>query len=387
MSQSKNQRWVSLFIALLGLFFCLAALGQSDEERTRQQLKKLQLDIQRVSKEISSEKARKNTLQDQLKDAELKLGTLQGKIQENEKSLIKAREQLADLKIQRGELEAARDRQRGSISQELKSAYQMGRQGQVKILLNQEQPDTVTRTMAYHRYFLAARSEHIATYRKTLEQIAALEPKISALSVSLEETGRTLEKQRKRLGAAQKNRQLAVANLAASIQSKGGKLKQMESDRKELERLLEAIEIAVVNLQVPDNYKAFKSAKGKMPWPVAGRKPSNRYGKYRNEGKMRWQGVSIPAREGTSVTAIHHGRVVYADWFRGSGLLLIIDHGEGYMSLYAHNQTLLKEVGEWVTADTPVSTVGSSGGQDSAALYFEIRHQGNPTNPARWCRG
>ena len=161
----------------------------------------------------------------------------------------------------------------------------------------------------------------------------------------------------------------------------------MEGDRKELERLLEAIEVAVVNLSLPDNYGAFKLAKGKMPWPVAGKKPKNLYGKSRNEGKMRWQGVSIPAKEGTPVSAIHHGRVVYADWFRGSGLLLIIDHGDGYMSLYAHNQTLLREVGEWVTAGTQVSTVGSSGGQNSAALYFEVRHDGKPANPGSWCRG
>ena len=102
---------------------------------------------------------------------------------------------------------------------------------------------------------------------------------------------------------------------------------------------------------------------------------------------MRWQGVNIPAAEGTTVRAIHHGRVVYSDWLRGSGLLLIIDHGDGYMSLYAHNQSLLREVGEWVTAGTPIATVGSSGGQERSALYFEIRHQGKPTDPARWCKG
>ena len=102
---------------------------------------------------------------------------------------------------------------------------------------------------------------------------------------------------------------------------------------------------------------------------------------------MRWQGVNIPAKEGTTVRSIHHGRVVYADWLRGSGLLLIIDHGDGYMSLYAHNQSLLRDVGEWVSAGTPVATVGDSGGQAKAALYFEIRYQGKPTDPARWCRG
>nr|WP_241263348.1 peptidoglycan DD-metalloendopeptidase family protein [Parahaliea mediterranea] len=102
---------------------------------------------------------------------------------------------------------------------------------------------------------------------------------------------------------------------------------------------------------------------------------------------MRWQGVNIPAEPGSTVRAIHHGRVVYADWFRGSGLLLIVDHGDGYMSLYAHNQSLLREVGEWVQAGTPVGTVGDSGGLERPALYFEIRHQGKPVDPAGWCRG
>jgi septal ring factor EnvC (AmiA/AmiB activator) len=101
---------------------------------------------------------------------------------------------------------------------------------------------------------------------------------------------------------------------------------------------------------------------------------------------MRWQGITIPAEEGTTVKAIHHGRVVYADWLRGSGLLLIIDHGEGYMSLYAHNESLLREVGEWVSVGAPISTVGNSGGEEKSALYFEVRHAGKPVNPSKWCQ-
>lgn len=368
---------------------CLPNIGltQSEEEQARKQLKQLQQDMQRISREIYSEKARKDTLQGQLRESEINLGALQRDIRKNERDQKAAQKRLAKLKTERGELEKARDKQQDSIARELKSAYQMGRQGQVKVLLNQEEPDTVARIMAYYRYFLQARSVQIESYRQTLAQIAALEPQIESLSRQLENTGLALQKQRANLSKAQRNRELAVANLAASIQIKGGKLQQMEGDRKELERLLEAIEVAVVNLSLPDNYGAFKLAKGKMPWPVAGKKPKNLYGKSRNEGKMRWQGVSIPAKEGTPVSAIHHGRVVYADWFRGSGLLLIIDHGDGYMSLYAHNQTLLREVGEWVTAGTQVSTVGSSGGQNSAALYFEVRHDGKPANPGSWCRG
>jgi murein hydrolase activator len=176
-----------------------------------------------------------------------------------------------------------------------------------------------------------------------------------------------------------------VAKLNESIAGKGAELKKLERDQQELQELLDAIEEAVVNLRVPDNYQPFKSAKGKMPWPVPGR-ASHRFGNSRNEGKMRWQGVRIPGKAGTPVKSIHHGRVVYADWLRGMGLLIIVDHGDGYMSLYAHNETLLKDVGEWVTAETPISTVGDTGGLDRPALYFEIRHKGKPTNPAGWCR-
>jgi septal ring factor EnvC (AmiA/AmiB activator) len=261
----------------------------------------------------------------------------------------------------------------------------MGQQGQIKVLLNQESPDTVARMMAYYRYFFAARNELLNEYREILVELQATEQRIAIALESLGQQQATLAEQQQRLEQAQKNRQLAVAALNESIAGKGAELKQLEQDRKELQDLLDAIEEAVVNLQVPDNYQPFSSARGNMPWPVPGR-ASHRFGNSRNEGKMRWQGVRIPGKAGTPVRAIHHGRVVYADWLRGLGLLIIIDHGDDYMSLYAHNETLLKDVGEWVTAETPISTVGDTGGLDRPALYFEIRHKGKPTNPARWCR-
>ena len=196
--------------------------------------------------------------------------------------------------------------------------------------------------------------------------------------------GETLLQQQGELTAAQASRKLALEELSASISTSSAQLKEKEENRKQLEDLLRAIEEAVVNLETPDNYASFQSAKGEMPWPIDG-KHSNQFGRSRNEGKMRWQGITIPAEEGTTVQAIHHGRVVYADWLRGSGLLLIIDHGDGYMSLYAHNESLLREVGEWVTVGSPISTVGNTGGEDQAALYFEIRHNGKPTDPNGWC--
>jgi len=351
------------------------SLAQSDEEKTRVQLQQLQSDIKRINREISS-----------ARQAEVQLGKLKRGMADNRRAMAASTEELSALQKQYAELELARNQQQARISLELKTAWQMGQQGQVKVLLSQESPHTVARTMGYYRYFFAARNELLGQYRETLRQLEELKQRMADTLAQLQAQRHSLEKQQANMVKAQANRELAVANLSASISSKGEQLKQKEQDRRELESLVRAIEEAVVNLQVPDNYQAFKGARGKMPWPVKG-KPSNHFGRSRNEGKMRWQGINIAAREGATVRAIHHGRVVYSDWLRGSGLLLIIDHGDGYMSLYAHNQSLLREVGEWVSAGTPISTVGSSGGQDRAGLYFEIRHQGKPTNPAKWCKG
>ena len=380
----------ALAVALLGLGLAIAGPvgGQSEqasEQETRARLERLQRDIKEINAEISRDNKRKSKLQEQLRQAEVELGELQRDITANQRAVAASEAELDGLQAQREELEEARNAQQARIALELKTAWQMGQQGQVKVLLNQEDPHTVARAMAYYQYFFRARNELVGQYRETLEDLRVLEERIAGTLDQLAAQQAELEQQQAQLVTAQAAREATVASLSTSIESKAEKLKQLEQDRKELEKLLEAIARAVADLEVPEHYQPFKAARGKMPWPLAAKRVNN-FGRARNEGKMRWQGVTIPAREGSKVNAIHHGRVVYADWLRGSGLLLIIDHGDGYMSLYAHNQSLLREVGEWVKAGTPISTVGNSGGQEQAALYFEIRHQGKPVNPASWCR-
>lgn len=376
--------WQLLLALCLAGVSCLS-LAQSDEEKTRAQLQKLEEDIKSIAAEIAEASSRHDELQQQLRQAEVELGTLQRQISENQQTLASSAEELVALQEQHAELEQARDKQQARIAQELKTAWQMGRQGEIKIVLNQENPHTVARSLAYYRYFFEARNALLEQYRQTLRELEELQQRIDTTQAELTARQATLQQQQQELTAAQDNRKLALEQLSTSISSNSSVLKQKELDRKELEDLLRAIEEAVVELELPENYASFHSAKSQMPWPVAGA-PSNQFDRPRNEGKMRWQGVTIPAAEGTTVKAIHHGRVVYADWLRGSGLLLIIDHGDGYMSLYAHNESLLREVGEWVTVGTPISTVGNTGGEEKAALYFEIRHNGKPTNPANWCK-
>lgn len=372
----------ALLLALSGPL----AHAQTEEEETRAKLEQLQGQIEQLNSELSSAKTRREELLGQLREAEVALGRLQTQIAETRSAIADTENRLAALEQRQAELEARRRAQQARIASELETAWKMGRQEQLKVLFNQEDPHTVARAMAYYRYFFDARNELIEEFRATLGELAEVREGIEDNRARLGARREELEQQHAELDAGRREREQAAASLAESIAAKGDELAQLEKDREELEQLLETIQRAVIDMQLPDNYQSFADARGAMPWPVAG-EPSNRFGRARNTGGMRWQGVNIPAEAGTTVHAIHHGRVVYADWFRGSGLLLIIDHGDGYMSLYAHNQSLLREVGEWVQAGTPVGTVGASGGLDRPALYFEVRHKGKPVDPGDWCRG
>jgi septal ring factor EnvC (AmiA/AmiB activator) len=186
------------------------------------------------------------------------------------------------------------------------------------------------------------------------------------------------------LSITREKREIALAFVKQTMQSKEDELKKLVADRAGLESILEKIKEELRDLPSLQDAAPFGKQQGKMLFPVAG-KIINMYGSSRNKGKLRWQGVFISAAEGEPIHAIHHGRVVFSDWLRGFGLLLIINHGDGYMSLYGHNQSLYRQAGDWVATNEIISTAGVSGGQEQAGLYFEIRKSGKPTNPTSWC--
>ncbi|MEQ8802636.1 murein hydrolase activator EnvC family protein [Haliea sp.] len=385
MPRSRATAGLIWILVCLGLLATGGAGAQTEEEQARAELEQLQRQIELVSKELASARTRLSDEQEQLRAAELRLGQLQREISANLAAIAATEAELATLRAREEELALARDRQQVRIGTELRAAWQMGQQGSLKVLLSQESPHTVARAMAYYRYFFHARNKLVAEYRSTLEQLAAVRARGEAAAAELSAQQATLQAQRQEVLASRQQREQLIATLAASISSQGEQLQQLQRDRQELEELLAAIEQAVVELQLPEDYQPFASTRGTLAWPVDGRR-RNSFGASRGAGGMRWHGINLAADEGTAVRAIHHGRVVYADWLRGSGLLLILDHGDGYMSLYAHNQSLLKEVGEWVAPGTSISTVGNSGGLDRAGLYFEIRKDGKPVDPVAWMR-
>ena len=287
-----------------------------------------------------------------------------------------------------GEQQTLRQRQsqqKALIAEQIRSAYTLGQERQIKMLLNQEDPQSLSRLITYYDYFNAARSQQLDSYRETLTALNALIPEISAQTEALSATERQLAQQRQQLEVQQQRRQRSVAKLDQELKQQQSSIGSLDKQRKSLESILSAIEREITDIAIPSSYRPFKQMRGAMPWPVAGKR-LNRYGAPRQGSAVRWQGVQIAGEEGSPVRTIHNGRVVYADWLRGAGLLIIVDHGNDYMSLYAHNQSLLRQEGDWVRGGEAIATLGNSGGQRRSGLYFEIRHKGRPTDPARWCR-
>lgn len=369
-------------LLLCGLMLCGTATLADDNAAKLNQLKK---EMAELSAMLQQFKSNKSEVEQSLRRSEVDIGELQKQIRALEKSLNSQQQELDALEKKRTELEGASRDQQGMIEQHIVAAYKLGKQSKIKLLLNQEHPEKVSRALTYYDYFNRARSDQMDAYLEVISELNTIEPTITAKATELRSSKHELDSRYKTLLSSKKEREQNLAKINAAIRNKDQNLRQLTTDRERLEKLLDTVEHAITQLNVPGEYRPFASLKGKLPWPIAG-KPANRFGARRNDSGLRWQGVSIPAREGSEIKAIHHGRVVFADWFRGSGLLVIIDHGDGYMSLYAHNQSLLSQQGDWVNAGEPIATAGNSGGQDHAGLYFEIRHNGRPSDPANWCR-
>jgi septal ring factor EnvC (AmiA/AmiB activator) len=364
----------------------VAAQDPAEAERTRARLEQLEKDIAQITRQQRERQEQKNALQAELRKSEVALGQLMQEQQASRNAIAGNRAEISDLLEEQRKLQAAAQRQQAAVSEEIRNAWKSGGNDQLRLLLSEDDPQLLARMLAYYRYLLAARSELLDEYRDTLDSLITLEDTLRSRESQLQTQLAALAEQQRALESTRRKRQRVLGEIESAIKSDSAELAAREQDREQLEALLAEIDAALAQLIPVEDVEPFSAARGAMRWPVEGR-ITDSFGRPRNQGKMRWQGVRLKAEAGSVVTAIHHGRVVYADWLRGSGLLLVIDHGEGYMSLYAHNESLLREVGDWVSAGSPISTVGDSGGQSEPGLYFEIRKNGKPTDPKGWCRG
>jgi len=406
-------------LALVFLTLLLTPAIADEKADAQKQLDAARADVAELKQLLEKLQQEKSGVQQALKKTESEMGQLEKQVKGLQQDLKKSEDEIQRLDGEKKKLEGARLEQQRLIGIQARAAYQSGRQEYVKLLLNQQNPEKFSRTLTYYDYLSEARMEQLATFNETLRQLANVEIDIANQQNQLLEQKSALDGRREQLASVRKERQLALAKLNKEFSARDQKLKAREQEQANLARVLKTIEETLAR-QAREAEAArqqallaereqprsgtntnnsgplvsagasfggpFAKARGQLPWPVNGRLVA-RYGTPRGgDARTKWDGVLIGAAAGSQVHAVHGGRVVFADWLRGAGLLVILDHGNGYLSLYGHNQSLLKDAGDVVKAGEAIATVGTSGGQDTPALYFAIRQQGRPIDPAQWCR-
>ncbi|HMB74358.1 MAG TPA: peptidoglycan DD-metalloendopeptidase family protein [Gammaproteobacteria bacterium] len=272
--------------------------------------------------------------------------------------------------------------ERDALSRQVLLSYMTGREELLKLLLNQESPTALGRMVTYYDYFNRFRSDRIESVRGELERLATVLREARRSELRLAELTAAHAAQLSELEAARGQRNSALASIENELTDSGRTLDSLRADEQRLADLV--LELGDILAAFPaGGEEPFANLKGRLAWPAPGSIEGN-YGALRNGGPLRWNGVLLGAEPGTPVRAVFHGRVAFSDWLPGLGLLLILDHGDGYLSLYGHNEVLLREPGEWVAPGDVLAQVGSAGGR--SGLYFELRHDGEPINPNDWMR-
>ena len=381
-AESALVRLLSAASVMLVATVAAFAFDDRSPEEVEARLDELRQEIGNIQQQLDRNLGERDQRLEDLADAERRVSSARRSIRTTATTLAQTRDAIDELEQRRDALESQAGEHAQSLARQLAVAYRHGSGSRLKMLLNQDDPRRLSRQLAYHGYLSRARLEAMERLNESLEALAR--------------TGRDLDHQHRQqrqlldrqenelaeLEQAQSEREAALVQLESRIRDDRERIADLEEDAAELSRLLE--ELATALHDVPPDFEVapFADLRGELPVPVEG--PVVRSFGDRRGGDMQWSGWLIRAEAGTPVRAIAHGRIAYADWLRGYGLLLIIDHGDGFMSLYAHNESLLRDVGDWVNPGETVATVGNSGGASEPGIYFELRREGRPLDPVGW---
>ncbi len=373
-----------ILVGYLALALCIGPVygAAPSPESTQAELRQVRGRIDSIRKAINDDVQRRDAVTVQLKDTELGIQTAQQKLTATRAERQATEKRLRELRAERAATERQVDEEREALAGELKVAYLNGRDERLKLLLNQQDPAMLGRMLAYYGYFGQARAERISAIRDHVAHLELLAERIADEATRLDSIEAARAADVERLAQARNRRSQTLAGLQSQIKSRGDELARLERDAKTLERLVEQLRRAMEDFPVLAE-QPFARVKGKLPWPAKG-KLIARFGQLRAGGPLKWQGLLIDTERGGQVRAPFHGRVVYADWLPGMGLLLVLDHGSGYMSLYGHNEQLFKDVGDRVAPGDVMAAAGDSGGNANAGLYMEIRKGGQPQDPLLW---
>lgn len=372
-----------LLFALSASFAATAQDNSGELAKVKEsELEEVRMRIDELKKSMDDSAKERDRLTLELQDLEVKIAEQRTRIKaiEREQQHTEAKKQKLDADL--GEREGQLDAESMQLATQVRAAYMSGGQEKIKLLLNQRDPATLGRLMAYYRYLNDYRAQNIAAVTLKIRELDRLRSEIAAEEARLAELARKRYARLGELNAVQESRQNVLASLRQKLLDEGQEVERLAAQEKDLTRLIAELTSILSDYPITSE-QPFTTHRGKLTWPVAGNLLHD-FGQPRVGGAVKWNGVVLGADRGREVRAVYHGRVAFADWLSGMGLLLIVDHGEGYMTLYGYNETILKNAGDWVAPGDVIATVGDSGGQSDAALYFELRQGAKPINPRRW---
>ncbi|KKO49744.1 metallopeptidase [Arsukibacterium sp. MJ3] len=371
-----------LWLLLLCCALTIApAFGLQETQQVQQQQ-----ELQQVQQQIK-------TTERQLKRQQQQLNKSAKQLQQSDRALAKAsalllntEQQLADLK-QRGQqllnreqqLKTELQQQQDLLAAQLKSAYSLGQHDYTRLLLNQQDTGKLERLLTYYQYFNRARVKQLAEINNTVLELEQVMQELAGQQQQLQSTLFEQQQQQQQLLSVKTEQQQAVKQLQTVLKEQGNQLNYLRQNESSLQNTIDQLRALAERSR---ELLGLVANKGKLRWPLNGPLLQG-FGENR-QGGMRSRGILIQGREGNPVQAIADGRVIYADWLKGYGWVIVLDHGEGFMSLYGHNQNILKQPGEQIIAGETIASVGISGGQANAGLYFEIREKGDAVNPLPW---
>ena len=371
-------------LLLLGLA-ATATAQNSDGELTKvkeQELEDVRERISELKQSMDAAAEERDRLTGELQKLDMAISEQRMRIADIERDQTYTANKKEKLDRELAGREAHLDTESEALAAQVRAAYMTGSQEKIKLLLNQRDPATLGRLMAYYRYLNEYRAENIEAVVAQIRRLDELRAQIAAEEARLTALARTRYDELGRLHNSQENRKTLLASLRKRIANEGEEVDRLAAQEKDLTRLIAELTSILSDYPITSE-QPFSEHRGKLTWPVAGRL-LHEFGQPRVGGSIKWNGVVLGAPRGREVRAVYHGRVAFADWLAGMGLLVIVDHGEGYMTLYGYNETILKNTGDWVAPGDVIATVGDSGGQSEAGLYFELRRGTKPENPRRW---
>lgn len=373
--------WLPKLALLLSLGLLASPLAaQPSEHEAQARLDALGEALREASRELSSTRETRNEASEALRDVETALAETHRRLDALQVERRALGDEIARLEARRGQMATERAEQVEALSAQLDALYRLGRTPQIKLLLNQDDPARLDRFQHYLNHLARARHARLDALARLDAELADTRRMLSQRGERLQAVAEELAARSASLAEQMAERRTLVARLDERFASEQARLATLAQDRAHAERTLRDVQEQLARLERPPPSTAIERTRGELPWPVQGSIAST----FHDGAGVHRNGLLIQAAAGTPVTAVHAGRVVFADWMRGFGNLLIIDHGDRVMTLHAHLQHFNAGVGAAVSRGDRLGAVGNSGGQQRPGLYFEVRRGGDPIDPRRW---